>query len=388
MGVRGMKQLFLAAIAVIIPLAAAITAPASHAAPTPRIIFDSRQNACTPQDFPDQPARAFRDETGTVHLLDSQYNATANLGPTLLATTHNCAIVLHSDFVKSPAAFDDYEWPTSLYTADGKNIIALVHEEFQGAEQPKLCPSKNPSGCTQTAIIEAFSHDSGNHFTRTPGAAGLVATLPYRYRADQNLWYGFMNPTNTVTYQNAAYFMATFVTPQTLRHPRQIGVCLLRSKTPSNPHSWRAWNGKSFSIAFPDPYTQPAQSAPPLPCQPIGTQTPSLGSLSWYLPGKFFVLLTRCQLWNKTCAPGAYIATSTDLIHWSKSIPLLLDSEATPTHTSELYPALLDPAAPDRNFVDITASPWLFTTEIINRYRLLLAFPVHLSQLLKTANAK
>jgi hypothetical protein len=363
---------------------------------TPIVIFDTQKDACNTQDFPDEPARAFRDAQGVVHLFDSQYTARANLGPSLSATKHSCEVSFQSGFSKVPNDFDDYEWLTSFYTTDGKNVIALVHEEFHGAEQLKLCPSGNASGCTQTAIVEAFSKDGGYTFTHKQGAADLVASLRFRYQADQRLWYGLMNPTNIISYQNYQYFLVSFITPH-LQNPdrqSQFGVCVLRSDTPDDPHSWRAWDGKSFSIELGDPYTEAEQSPPVLPRQPVdaGKFYWSLGSVSWYPAAKSFVLLVRCQRWDKGCAPGAYVSRSTDLINWSKAVPLLLDSQASSNDKSQFYPALLDPTAPDRNFQNVTASPWLLTTEYIQSgtkwERKVLAFPVRLPEVLGSAQVK
>jgi hypothetical protein len=360
----------------------------------PFVVFDTQTDGCDSQDLPDMPARAFRDASGTIHLFAYHFNATENLGRTLLATKHDCRVVMRSDQSKSPQDFDDFNWLTSFYTQDGKTVVSIVHVEFHGADQPALCPSRKWLGCMQTSIAEAISTDGGFTFSRSPGAKGLVASLPHRYLSDQNLWYGFMNPTNIITdheHPRYKYFMVSYITPVLADPPDagHYGVCLLRSATPEDPHSWRAWGGRSFNIEFKSPYIESGSLTRRVPCQPIGGGKTSwtLGSVSWYSKRQLYVLTMRCQPWEKGCIPGAYISTSRDLIDWSMPIPLLLDSQ-TPTGRAQTAPSLLDPAADDRNFQDVTDSPWLFTIEMFkvgnNDVRRLLAYPVHLQGILPT----
>ncbi len=369
---------------------AVIFAPAVKAAPEPIVVFDPLHSACDRKDVPDQPARAFRDQHGVVHLIVSQYNPHANIGPDLLHTSHNCAVIFHSPLLKQPAEFDDYNWLTSFYTADGKNIVSIVHEEFHGGEQPSLCPSRNQLGCAEASIGAAFSTDGGYSFSRAPGPADLIATLPYPYAGDQKVWYGLMNPTNIVFDGRYAYFLVTFGAPDITNpaHPHAGGVCLLRSSNPFDPHSWRAWDGHGFNQAFKDPYIE-ATSLPDAaslnPCVPVGVGKimHNLGSVLWSPAHHLYVLSMRCQVWHrKDCAPGAYISTSPDLITWSKAVPILLDAQASAAGVPQLYPSLMDPAATDLNFQDTTDLPWLFTVELDKpapgAHRRVMAFPVHL----------
>ncbi len=353
---------------------------------SPFVIFDTNINACSQQDFPDQPARAFRDSNGIVHLFAYHYDVTADTGTDLLRTMHTCSVVFRSPLSKDPSDFDDYDWLTSFYTEDGKNVFAIVHEEFHGGEVKRLCLSQNNFGCIQASVGEAVSKNGGYSFSRALGAADLVATLPLVYQGDQKSWYGFMNPTNIITDGAHEYFMVSFGTPvlKIPAQPHKSGLCLFRTEDPSDPHSWRAWDGRSFSIQLEDPYTDASLRYHSPPCAPIDTGgiEGSLGSILWHPVRKIFILTLRCQRWTKGCAPGAYISTSRDLINWTKAEPLLLDSEASPDDIPELYPSLMDPKASDRNFQETGDFPWLFTVQSYKRGKLperrLVAFPMHL----------
>ena len=79
-------------------------------------VFNHTEDACSPIDIPDAPARAFRDAEGQVHLIASHYVTRAMVGPSLDAVRHDCRRVMVSDLDGDPARFDDREWITAPYT--------------------------------------------------------------------------------------------------------------------------------------------------------------------------------------------------------------------------------------------------------------------------------
>ena len=68
-------------------------------------VFNYTEDACSPIDIPDAPARAFRDAAGQVHLIASHYVTRAMVGPSLDAARHDCRRVMVSDLDGDPARF-------------------------------------------------------------------------------------------------------------------------------------------------------------------------------------------------------------------------------------------------------------------------------------------
>ena len=145
-------------------------------------MFDYTEDACSPIDIPDAPARAFRDADGQVHLIASHYVTRAMVGPSLDAVRHDCRRVMVSDLDGDPARFDDREWITAPYTTDGRTVYALVHNEYQGDKHPGRCPSEEYLKCWYNSITLARSTDGGPHLhaCRTAAPPGRVGAVPVR----------------------------------------------------------------------------------------------------------------------------------------------------------------------------------------------------------------
>jgi len=81
----------------------------------------------------------------------------------------------HSD---DPSRYDDRQWLTSFTTADGRQIHALVHNEFQGNRRKEVCPSGRYLSCWYNAITYAQSgqsDDGGYSFKQEAPPKNLVA---------------------------------------------------------------------------------------------------------------------------------------------------------------------------------------------------------------------
>jgi len=70
-------------------------------------VFKTPQDSCTQNDIPDAMARAFRDYTGTIHLVSASSDMFQNLGPTLETLKHSCHAAFHSANDPNPADFND-----------------------------------------------------------------------------------------------------------------------------------------------------------------------------------------------------------------------------------------------------------------------------------------
>src|SRR5580658_3416250 len=53
-------------------------------------VFTTPHDSCSPDDIPDAMARAFRDDTGTIHFITASSDMYQSLGPTLTSLVHSC----------------------------------------------------------------------------------------------------------------------------------------------------------------------------------------------------------------------------------------------------------------------------------------------------------
>jgi len=110
--------------------------------------FKTPQQSCNQNDIPDAMARAFRDYTGTIHLVAASSELFQSLGPTLESVQHNCEVGHRSANDPNPAHFNDQTWIDSFYTFDGKTIAGLTHTEYHGWAHRRECTFKNGyNGC-------------------------------------------------------------------------------------------------------------------------------------------------------------------------------------------------------------------------------------------------
>jgi len=137
---------------------------------------------------------------------------------------------------------------------------------------------------------------------------------------------------------------------------------VLRTATPGDPTSWRAWDGSGFNMRFVDPYRgatiEPAAHTCRLvsPGQ-VGALTYSL-TYNTYL-GAFLALGVR--------GDGFYYALSNDLIHWTQpkrvmaAVQGFANGGQTPYYA---YPSIVDPDSQSRNFDTSGRTPYLYYTRV------------------------
>ncbi len=313
---------------------------------------------CDADDIPDSPARAIRLATGETQLYATHFRNRVESGPDLLHLVHRCPVVMAGANNDDPAAYDDRAWIASPWTPDGRTILAVVHNEFQGQRRPALCVSHRHLDCWYNALTAVVSHDGGRTFQRAPGRA-LVAALPYRFDQVESGHHGYFNPSNIVTSAGAQYL----ITYATTTGVQREGNCLLRTTAIATPEAWRGWDGTAFQAAFIDPYTQ---QEPPEPhvCAPVGK-----GGLRWPVSslarheatGLFIALMQ-----DGGRDSGVHYSTSPDLLQWSS--PALLMPVIGPgawicgDPPPIAYSSLLDPASTDRNFETVGATAVMFAT--------------------------
>lgn len=331
-----------------------------------RVVFDWSRDACSRSQSADLPARAFRDARGRVQLLLSHIVNFRLIGPSLRRLRADCRPVMGSQRDPDPAAYRDRQWIASPYTEDGRRILALVHNEYQGHRHPGRCPGGGYFRCWYNAITLVESRDAGRSYRARPGPTSLVAGPPYRYRPGRGPA-GVFSPSNMVRGGDGRlYALVQVVDPG---GPR--GVCLIRSARIAAPGSWRAWDGDAFGGVFTDPYRDPPR--PQTPCAIVAPAqiAEMISSLTYNTALDAYVLLGMAAAPEPDApwpATGIYYSASTDLLHWSPR-RLLLRAPTVHSHRcggpdAIAYPSLLDPGSHSRTFATADARAFLYYTRI------------------------
>ena len=318
----------------------------------PERVVDAARQGCEVIDIPDAPARALRDQHNVVHLFASHYVTRALTGPTLDMVQPDCSVRYRSPENPDPAQFQDRNWLTSFFTEDGQHIFALVHSEYQARRFAGQCDTPTQgSTCWWNSITSAYSDDGGMHFQVPAAPANRVATLPYRYTQKRNqLAYGYHSPTNIVQ-RDGYYYALINAWPYAAQ---RYGPCLIRTSNLADNTSWRAWDGRAFSIRFADPYRETIDNPQMHVCQPVFSG--EADGLSWHGPTGMYIA-TQFTPDNRFGTPGLYFSSSPDLLHWSTPQRVMrtddLLHDEPPGSWSYIYFSLLDSHATDRNFTQL-----------------------------------
>jgi len=328
------------------------------------VVFDWTVDRCEALDIPDLPARAFRDADGNVQLISAHLSSRRLIGPTLGEVARDCDPVMLSTHDGDPSMFSDNEWIASTHTEDGNTVYAVVHNEFHGWEHG-LCTAGDNFACWYNSLTMAVSTDGGTSYQHAAAPPRhLVASLPYPYE-DAAGPYGVFEPGNIIK-KGDAYFM--FVRVDEYKSGSQR-VCLLRTTNLADPASWRAWDGKDFSVAMGSPYDLVQGQGSVQHC---ASMDPDLGLLESGITYNTFLnryvmvgistdnFSTDREIW------GVMYAFSDDLIDWERRVllfeaPLPWSRQAGNPRTY-LYPTLIDPDSETRNFETSGKTAYLYLT--------------------------
>jgi hypothetical protein len=134
----------------------------------------------------------------------------------------------------------------------------------------------------------------------------------------------------------------------------------VRTSDVFDPGSWRAWDGKDFTIRFADPYRERIARPEEHIC-PVVLAGAAENLVQHAGSGAFLVLQFATDAFGPA---GFYIQASRDLRHWSDpalvvTVGELLAAEG-PGKWSYEYLSLLDPASADRNFATVSDEPYLY----------------------------
>jgi hypothetical protein len=327
----------------------------------PEIIFDSAHDGCEAIDVPDINPRAYRDDEGHVVMFALHFINRALRGPDLDHLKLDCRVALTSPFDPDPAHYDDRNYIAATWTRDGRDVEALVHHEYH-ADDHASCAGKTGLACWYNSVLAYRSHDGGSSFAKDHPL--VVASAPFGEAVEQGRHRGFFNPSNIFSDGTYEYVFAATTGWQ----DQPFGACLFRTMQPTDPASWRAYDGRAFSIRYADPYASPA--AAPKPCAPVGPFVFPVGAVVRDQASSRWIAVFQAAR-NDGAFPvdGFYYASSTDLLHWSEARLLfaaktLFSDLCTAGPSVIAYPSLLDPHAKGRNFDDLGDDAYLYFTLI------------------------
>ena len=344
----------------------AVAAEPPLAAVTPigpvEMVFSPARDRCDGDDVPDRSARAFRDDQGRVVLFALHTLNRALRGPGFDRLKIDCRSPLESHGNADPSRYDDASWIAATWTRDGRRVEALVHHEFQANTHPSRCGRTDYLACWYNSIVAVRSTDGGHSFVR-PDPPVLVAGAPFRQEVEQGRHRGFFNPSNIVQDRGAYYFLSS-TTGWAARgqsgsgggEEQEAGACLFRTRTPDDPATWRAFDGKAFSIAFKDPYRAEAR---PRPCMTIAPFPAPVGAVVRHRGSGAWIAVFQARADGRRFAePGLYTTSSRDLLHWDAphllvAGPTLYDPPCEAGGRLIAYPSLIDRDAEGRNFDDV-----------------------------------
>jgi hypothetical protein len=359
---------------VLASIAAALAAPAGSSAEgapqvriagSPQTVFNWARQACAPTQVPDLPVRVFRDYRGRIQLLLSDYVNFRMIGPSLARLHPDCHAVLRSPENASPQSFEDREWLASIYTTDGRNVWALVHEEYQGNRHPGRCPEHSYFPCWYNAVTLAHSTDGGRSYSHQLTPRQLIATPSRPYEAGVGPS-GVFSPSNIVTGSDGAHYALVRVrVPGATR-----GVCLLRTTRVGSPRAWRAWNGSGFGGGFSDPYRSPPSAGTACTLLDPGLIAEMTESLTYNRALGRYLLVGLAPPGPLSIGPkvtGIYYSTSRDLITWTPrtliapavSVSSYLCGGPAPI----AYPSVVDPRSSSRTYATSGRRPYLYFTQ-------------------------
>jgi len=310
------------------------------------LVYSAATGRCDNMDLPDAPLRPVRNINGEFIVFGSGIVNRLLRGPGLDSLRHDCAVAYRGRDTRNPAEFDSATWLISPWTPDGRTVYALAHNEFEAYRFGDMCQANPRSSCWWNSVLLLKSVDGGRTYRRA-GPNPLVAAPAHPYRPDQKQPVGFFSPANII-YKDGAWYSLFGVGPD---GPQRRGACLFRSTNIADPASWRAFDGRDFTLAETSPY-QAGRN--PQPCATVG---PFIGPVRSVVrqagTGLFIALMTRRNPARPDQDEVVY-TVSRDLIHWSDAQHLLEilmpDRKDCDTLYRYAYPSLVDPASPSANY--------------------------------------
>ena len=331
-----------------------------------QVLFDPKRDGCDGNDVPDAPLRAYRDAADAIVAFGLHFENRRLMGPRLDALKIDCKLVFRGIRSSNPKAYDDRSWITATWTRDGKTIHALAHHEFQAHAHKGRCAFPDYMKCWWNSVLAITSTDGGSSFTKANPA--VMAASPEPSEIGQGRHRGFFNPSNIIE-RGGAYFTLIGTTGW---EGQPSGVCLFRTQTLADSSAWRAFDGKAFSVRFPDPYSEDKPNGQT--CLPLAPFPAPVGSVTQHRETGLYIAMFQAAEGmpdghgGTYPQSGFYAASSADLIQWSAptlvmATKSLYDKPCGESHINS-YPVLMDPLARGRNFDDTGDEAMLFFSQM------------------------
>jgi hypothetical protein len=322
-------------------------------------------------DVTDIPPTAYRRDDGQVLLLAGNRQNFYLQGPSLDEVSRTACHSLLTPAPRSdPAAFQDNEWLSALYSFDGKTVLGFVHNEYHGEEHGhagcKVTNRRNRE-CWYASTTLVVSRNGGQSFERPPPPGNVVAALPYRF-SDTLLRTGTGAPKVVDNPADGSFHV--FVTFVDRNRSIRGGQCVIKA-TGTDPSEWRAWDGQKFALQLASPYGSAPAKTQRADCAKVIDA--NLMSVK-YIPSRRIFVGIGIEREN------IVYSSSKDLVNWSpqkvlsKISPFALWKPGSPPPI--WYVSLLDPTSKSRNFDTLEQRPYLYfvrfrtrASRLINRER-------------------
>lgn len=255
------------------------------------------------------------------------------------------------------------------YTDDGVHVHGLVHDEYharasEGAPASQ-CPSQVDNNCWYSSLLAALSTDGGATFSLVPGVgnSSVVVAAPFPYVPDAGTQ-GVPAHRHIVQSPFDGYFYTMPNCAYLHQMKRATGKCVWRTDDLTAPTSWRAWNGTAWGTRGVNPYVAPpsASMMPMYTAKAVNTHLN--GGLTFVQAvGEFVIVGSQT---NEQGVVSIMYQSSRDLVSWSPArvlVEIPLRPSLPPTSKDGLYPTMLDPADPSRNFDRFGQTGHIYWTE-------------------------
>lgn len=309
---------------------------------------------CGEGDFPDAPARIFRDATGQMVLLATHHTNRIYVGRTLESFRKECEPVFKGADSPDPSDFDARAWIVSTWTFDGTRVASLVHNEYQAHRFSGRCKFTDYLSCWYSFVTLAVSEDGGRHFSRS-SQAGPIAAPNHTADTGGPRPRGFFGSSNIVRLEDFLYA----ITMTTGGNGQKRGSCLLRTSNPFDESKWEMLTVDGFVRAVSNPYRGELRP----PCRTLDNVHGDVAGLVKHVESGLYLAVSFMPGGKDK---GALVfSSSRDLIQWSRPVRIgTLPNQFSPgCHTERFYyPSIIDFSSDSRNFDLIGDSPTLVLT--------------------------
>lgn len=326
-------------------------------------VFNWSKERCQEWHIPDAPLRAYRDDKGEVVAFASHYRNRPLIGDRLDRIRTSCSISFQAKNSADASQFSDMSWIAATWTKNGRDVYALMHDEYHADRHKGACRFKDGMACWYNVVTAARSTDGGQSF-KVDDPPTVVAAPAFRQEVGQGRHRGFFNPSNIVEKDGAWYALIA----TTGGEGQKGGTCIYRSRDITDPKAWRAHDGQDFTIPAVDPYRGDTSQAKP--CQPLKVLPTVVGSVTRHEASGQWLAIFHLGPDSKQGVAGGRVAYSwsKDLMKWTPLQTLITHPTMWSKDCSDRvrysYGAIADPDSPSRNFETTGDEPYLFMTKM------------------------